>query len=203
MAILTKLTIGLLTLIIGTAITAHQLTNNNYVSEQPAITKKIDLEITQEELEPDPIEQTSEDDSDTKETKSQRPREGSTIDKSTFFFRPNHTVEKQPIKFQPIEGKKRPTWLDQLNNTKGSCQDNNTCEWSALLKAHVPANKKDFLEKSAIAHAYKKCEEIKGVISNSNERYPTGWKSCTYSDLSRTEEATFYELNLDNQDLYE
>ncbi|GCE63039.1 hypothetical protein [Candidatus Mycoplasma haematohominis] len=127
--------------------------------------------------------------------------------KARFFnIDPNkRPLEKEPIEFKALEGRDRPDWISTSGKERGVCANDNDdkCEWSDFLKAKVPKGEKEKLRNSAINHAHKKCESINGRLSNDPENNQKGWTICTYSEGVESKTTGFYELNLDNEDLYQ
>ncbi|GCE63103.1 hypothetical protein [Candidatus Mycoplasma haematohominis] len=231
MSLLAKSAIAATVISAGSAVTAHQLIQNkgsdSTSTQQPTDSNTLEVE-EQKKVEPEQ-QITKPQKPTTKRTPPALPPRpstsqrlehtskpaisaasipaGSIFDRSRFF---GHSGKNTPsrinsIEFKPIEGRDRPTWLDQLPNTKGSCQDDNgiKCEWSDILKAHVPKEKRLKLEQSAMDHATDKCSKINGRMHDDTQTKRKGWQTCHYSENYYAREASFYDLNLDNKELYE
>ncbi|GCE63038.1 hypothetical protein MHSWG343_00160 [Candidatus Mycoplasma haematohominis] len=217
MSTLAKAATGSLIISSGIGVTAHQLSgktaepqedtsvnedlNNTNISETST---KIETPVLEEERE-EKLEEASPSPDAVESKSTETKRDNSFFINNTFGWRTSVRTPKgkDPVVFKGLGGKK-PDWIDTLVKPKGICATNDSkCEWSDFLRAKVPVGQKERLEQSARDHAYKKCREIGGGLSDSGTGYPKDWKTCTYYEGYNRETAEFYELNLDNPDLYE
>ncbi|WP_216082635.1 hypothetical protein [Candidatus Mycoplasma haematohominis] len=216
MSTLAKAATGSLIIGSGIGVTAHQLSgktaepqentslneglNNTNISETST-------EIKTPVLEEEKLEEASPAPAAVESKSTETKRDNSFFINNTFGWRTSVRTpkDKDPVVFKGLYGKNRIDWLDTTSNPRGICKGDNgsKCEWSGFLRAKVPVGQKARLEQSARDHAYKKCREIGGGLSDSGEGYPKDWKTCTYYEGYNRETAGFYELNLDNPDLYE
>ncbi|GCE63040.1 hypothetical protein [Candidatus Mycoplasma haematohominis] len=186
---------------VGTAVTAYQLTKDNSNDS----TEKIEASKNNEnkninnkpkqELDKQPKKVTVEG--------KQEEKPNNIFDIKHKFTRRESSIK--PIEFKALEGKGKPKWIDTTNHPQGICAtDNNEseCEWSDLLRARVPKEKREQLERSAQDHATKKCSSIKGTMKDDTNSNPKGWITCTYSENLYVKSASLYDLNLDNEALY-
>ncbi|WP_216082622.1 hypothetical protein [Candidatus Mycoplasma haematohominis] len=205
-----SLTAGGVGLGIAGSVATYQLTkSNSEESKQQVNTDEDNENASQDSLQPKAKEAPQEEHKAQAEQPSAPAQRGTSIAdmRVSFFDRTidNRHLEKEPIKFKPIKGKDRPDWISTSRNERGICKDDDgsRCEWSDFLKAKVPKGEKEKLRNSATNHAEKKCKEIKGKLSNDPENNQQGWTICTYSEGVESKTTGFYELNLDNEDLYQ
>ncbi|WP_216082623.1 hypothetical protein [Candidatus Mycoplasma haematohominis] len=201
----TKSTIAGTTTVLGAgaAVTAYQLTKDNSQDSTEKIeasksneNKNIDNKPKQE-LDKQPKEVAVED--------KQKSEEKFDIFDIRNKFGPQKESKIKPIEFKPLPGKVRPDWIDTSGKDKGICatnKDESKCEWSDLLRARVPKEKREQLERSAQDHAASKCSSIHGKMEDDTNSNPKGWITCTYSESLYEKSANLYDLNLDNEALY-